>query len=159
MLQSTRLVLPFVLAAAAAAQSNWLWRPVSGPSPRHGHGMAFDSVRGVTVLVGGTDGANVLTDTWEWNGDVWTQRFPAVSPPSSKHVVFDSQRGVTVLVHGSGTWEWNGTAWARVSSVAVSPFGVAYDPVRVRTVALMTIGGSASSPSTVMEWDGASWST
>jgi hypothetical protein len=33
--------------------------------------MAFDASRGVAVRHAGYDGAQVLDDTWEWNGTSW----------------------------------------------------------------------------------------
>jgi hypothetical protein len=65
--------------------SSWLQRAAPGPLPRHGHALAHDSARGVTVLYGGV-GAGLplfgtpLTDTWEWNGTAWTRRLPANDP-------------------------------------------------------------------------------
>ena len=41
--------------------------------------MAYDSARGVTVLLGGTSESNVLGDTWKWDGSTWTPRSTAGS--------------------------------------------------------------------------------
>ena len=36
--------------------------------------MAYDEVRGRTVLFGGDNrGSSLLGDTWEWDGNDWTQ--------------------------------------------------------------------------------------
>lgn len=66
---------------------DWTVLANSGPSPRTGHAMAFDSVRGVTVLFGGYgengSGTDVcLGDTWEWDGNSWA--FHATSGPSPR---------------------------------------------------------------------------
>lgn len=163
MLRSLPLATFLVLAASATAQANWLHRVGPAPSPRHGHGMAFDDARGVTVLFGGSFDSTSFADTWEWNGDTWTQRFPAVSPPpalmAKVQMVFDSARDVAVLVHPTGTWEWDGTNWAQRTTTPMNPYGIAFDPVRGRTVALMSMGGSMASQSSVMEWDGTTWAT
>jgi len=54
----------------------WAWNGISwnqvmlaGPSPRYWHAMAYDSVRGRTVLFGGgaLPGGPELGDTWEWD--------------------------------------------------------------------------------------------
>jgi hypothetical protein len=55
----------------------WIWtgqswtqmHPLTSPSPRFGHAMAYDSFRGQVVLYGGQNGPNaVLNDTWAWDG-------------------------------------------------------------------------------------------
>lgn len=33
------------------------------------------------VMSGGRSGSTVFNDTWTWNGNSWTQRHPATSPP------------------------------------------------------------------------------
>ena len=107
----------FVLVAEPARGQSIAWTQhlVSGPSPRYGHAMAYDSARGVTVLFGGTTGGN---ETWEWNGAAWTQRFVSGPSPRQGHMMsFDTARGVIVLFGGypgvtnHETWEWNGSAW------------------------------------------------
>ena len=151
MLSRCVCALPWLLASCllveASAQHNWVYRVAAGPSPRNGVAMAFDSQRGVTVLFGGSNQPTTFQDTWEWDGVVWTQRTPATHPPSAGRFVYDSQRGVCVLVNSSGTWEWNGTDWAQRTTTGMLPHGLAYDPLRGRTVALTTVGGAITSPS------------
>ncbi len=128
--------------------------------------MAYDALRGVTVLFGGFASNGSSGDTWEWNGTVWTQR--AVSGPSARSdhaMVYDALRGVTVLFGGrpSGssagdgeTWEWDGTTWTqRVVSGPSPRYGhaMAYDARRGVTV---LFGGSAGSGET-WEWNGTVW--
>lgn len=81
--------------------------------------MAYDTVRGVTVLFGGNFD---LRDTWEWDGVNWIQRSPT-SRPSGRYghsMAYDSTKSVTLLFGGlSGlhtnddTWEWDGTNWTQ----------------------------------------------
>src|SRR5262245_57311654 len=57
------------------------------PAPRGEHGMAFDSARGRTVLVGGASTLTFSTtfrETWEFDGaqPVWTLR---TLPPPAPH--------------------------------------------------------------------------
>ncbi len=112
---------------------------ITGPNPtpaaRFGHAMAYDSVRNVVVLFGGSGGTNCdgsgTTDcggTWTWNGAVWTKQAPTTNPTarSSHHMAFDAQRGVVVMFGGKvlnnascdggagcdDTWLWNGVNWA-----------------------------------------------
>ena len=148
---SGALALASVLASGLCAQQNWIRRIVPGPQPRQRAGMVFDSQRGVTVLFGGNNGGTTsFNDTWEWDGSAWTQRFPAVSPPSSRLLAYDSARGVAVLVASNGTWEWDGVAWTLRSTQPVSGNHIAHDPARARTVLL---------GSDTKEWDGVTWTT
>jgi hypothetical protein len=87
-----------------------------GADGRYGFGMAYDVSRARTVLFGGTDGFNVLGDTWEWDGTVWQQ--VATTGPAARvgsALVYDSRRARVLLCGGSTTevitmdlWEWAG---------------------------------------------------
>jgi hypothetical protein len=116
--------------------------------------MAFDSARSKIVLFGGYDGSGNVSDTWEWNGTIWTQLSPATNPPgrSGHAMAYDTARGVTVLFGGDhggefdDTWEWNGTNWTQ-RSPATSPtarvgHAIAYDSARGVTVLFGGIAGS-----------------
>src|ERR1035441_6585189 len=72
------------LGASGACSGSWTQRSPLAPSPsaREHHAMAYDSVRGRTVLFGGYDGSSYLGDTWEWNGANWTQ--VATTGPSAR---------------------------------------------------------------------------
>jgi hypothetical protein len=114
------------------------------------HGLAYDVHRQRTVLFGGygTGGA-YLADTWEWDGNDWSQRLPATSPPRRIHaaLAYDPERRRTVLVGGEGvqsiltdTWEWDGVDWSE-RTPAVGPVRdslpsprLAYDAARGRVV-------------------------
>jgi Galactose oxidase, central domain len=58
------------------------WKQVSssGPTARNHSAMVYDSMRKKIVLFGGHDfgtdnsGVNVFGDTWEWDGNEWTQK-------------------------------------------------------------------------------------
>jgi hypothetical protein len=82
--------------------------------------MAFDSVRGVTVLYGGTDAAGLNGETWEWDGATWTRPPQSGGPPplSCHTMVFDAAGKCCVVFGGDGaldynnqTWAWNGSVW------------------------------------------------
>ena len=51
----------------------WTQKQDIGPMARTGPGMAFDISRGRAVLFGGTSYGQFLADTWEWDGNEWTQ--------------------------------------------------------------------------------------
>lgn len=95
---------------------------LDAPSPRYSHAMAYDSVREVVVLFGGTNGTTRNGETWEWNGAAWIQRIVDSPGEVSSHAMaYDAGRGVTVLFGGSDsdnnlrgqTWEWDGASWSR----------------------------------------------
>ncbi len=155
--------------AALLTVDNIAWSQRVGPSPRINHAIAYDSARGVTVLFGGdtSDGNN--SETWEWNGTIWTQR--AVVGPSARvyhQMVYDSARHVTVLFGGyangttSGeTWEWNGTAWTqRVVSGPSARYSHAMTYDASRGVTVLFGGTNATSGETsgdTWEWNGNAW--
>lgn len=99
------------------------------PPPRIQSAMAYDPVRRVTVVFGGTAfRGGLLHDTWVWDGANWTQvgknTFPAARDQHS--MAFDLRRQVMVLFGGSdgdilnlpeGTFEWDGTSWSPSPSV------------------------------------------
>ncbi len=115
---------------AAECIGMWTLASTTGPGARYGHGMTFDSVRGNTVLFGGTTAnseSGRRSDTWTWDGSTWTVR--SVSGPSPRlesPMVFDEARGVAILTGGylggnqrsRETWDWNGSAWTLRSSTA-----------------------------------------
>lgn len=160
--------------------STWTQSTPSGITPpaRGAHAMAFDSVRGVTVMFGGalTGGGGNVADTWEWNGVTWTQRAvgqPGPAPINGHKLAYDSARGVCVFFgpylssngvsYESQTWEWDGQHWTNKtpSDPNSSPpprggMGFAYAPDRGTTV---LFGGSSATQyfGDTWEWNGSAW--
>src|SRR5262249_48399734 len=111
--------------------NNWFQRsPTATPSPRSGHAMAYDAPRSRVVLFGG--GSFIVgggfQDTWEWNGNDWTQMTPVTSPSAraGHAMAFDAARGRVVMFHGnqytsSEVWEWDGSNWSPGATPPVSP--------------------------------------
>ncbi|MFN0133596.1 MAG: GC-type dockerin domain-anchored protein [Phycisphaerales bacterium] len=153
----------------------WTLRTNIGPSPRGDHAMAYDSLRGKTVLFGGYNDLTGIdnNETWEWDGTAWTQRM--VSGPSRRgghNMAYDTLRHVTVLFGGwinggtanSGeTWEWNGSAWTLRSIAGPSPrraHEMAYDLINQVTV---LFGGNLGNSQNIVpngetwEWNGTAW--
>lgn len=159
-----------VSGAFAQCGGTWVQRmPAISPSPRANPGMAYDSVRHVTVLFGGYTGFE-NGDTWEWDGTNWSQKAPGTSPSARElfGMAYDSKRGVTVLYGGetavgdsNETWEWNGTNWALRTSTTAPPARnshvMAYDSNRGVCV---IFGGNANGMNVTdtWEWDGTNWS-
>lgn len=131
----------------------WSQRNVNGPapSPRSHTTLAYDESRGVTVLFGGLlPDITPSGETWEWNGQTWTERYPSVAPPPSQahSAGFDSNRGVTVVFGGdvTNTWAWNGSVWSQYP-IADPPqaydAGMVYDSSRQVVV---FFGGGVPNP-------------
>ncbi len=129
--------------------SAWRLASMFGPSARTSAAMAFDSLRGVTVLFGGS-ASGQSGETWEWDGVQWRLRSTQGPPPRSRHAMaFDAQRGVTVLFGGIGgtiyddTWEWNGVSWRPITDAgppARFRHAMAFDDV---TGAIVMFGGES----------------
>jgi hypothetical protein len=160
----------FVLAMSARmpGQTDWFLRQSTGPSPRE-TALAYDSVRGVSVLHGGF-GPPTLGDTWEWDGASW-RRFSGPGPTarSGHALVYDDARRVTTLFGGHAppfvsfgdTWVFDGQAWTHITNTGPAPrsaHSMAYDTTRGRVV---LFGGADSSGINVLrdtgEWDGQAW--
>ena len=74
----------------------------SGPHWRNFASSAYDSNRDVLVLYGGLTEEKNYNDTWEWDGETWTQ-FPVEGPGSreSAGMTFDESRNKVVLFGGA----------------------------------------------------------
>jgi hypothetical protein len=126
--------------------------------------MAFDAQRGRVVLFGGRVLSGTIHDTWELNGDVWTQ--VATSGPTGGFLpamTYDSVRAVTVLScqtnQAQQTWEWNGAAWSLRSATGPSRrYGaaMAFDTTRAVTVLHGGTFGGFEIDDT-WEWNGVTW--
>jgi hypothetical protein len=121
----------------------WIKRnPATRPPAMSHFGIAYDSLRGRTVVFGGQKyaapdfllGSQVVTnDMWEWDGVNWTQITPPSSPPARNKpaMCFDSTRGEILMVGGDSftpsppdyyaatkqLWAWNGTQWTQRASL------------------------------------------
>lgn len=138
--------------------------PTSGPSARSSHAMAFDSVRGVTVLFGGTDAAGYTNETWEFDGLDWSPgpvAPAALIPTYDQTMAFDSFRSVAVLVGPwPEAWEYDGAQWQAGTTLPPPAQTVSqtltYDTAR--RVMVMAGGSNGSVWSRlVWEYDGAVW--
>lgn len=73
----------------------WTRHDHTGPQPRWSAAMAWDASRGRVVLFGGGQGRRPfasLGDTWEWDGERWTEVTPASVLPSPLHGEMPSVR-------------------------------------------------------------------
>jgi hypothetical protein len=159
----------------------WLWNgrswrqlDVQGPPARSAAMVAYDSVRDVVVLFGGSGPEGVglglyFQDTWTWDGTQWQKQYPLHMPDPRMRagMAFDERHGVTVMFGGEGetttytaSWTWDGVDWTLLDPATTPParhfFGMAYDPARGETV---LFGGSvgAARLNDTWTWDGTNW--
>jgi hypothetical protein len=134
---------------------NWTQMSNIGPAPRLGHVLAYDATRQRSVLFGGTSKTGlieaqfVLGDTWEWDGEAWTQVANTGPLPRAFHAMaYDSKRERTLLFGGvtesqgkfvnfADTWSWDGNEWTEQEDAG--PPGrnghrLVYDTIRDRAV-------------------------
>ncbi|MFN0010864.1 MAG: reprolysin-like metallopeptidase [Phycisphaerales bacterium] len=135
--------------ATLAIDCNWApFITPSSPLARQSHAMAFDEIRGITVLFGGQAGLTTLSDTWEFDGTTWTQVATPTTPPARSYhaMAYDAVRGRTLLFGGTGTggslsdlWEYDGTDWYPIDTQGTGPgartaSALAHDRLRGKTV-------------------------
>ena len=150
--------------------SAWTRRsvPVTPPS-RERHAMALDA-NGRVVLFGGRKkqigGTELYADTWVWDGQAWTERFPSVSPSGHwfHHMTFDPSNGRVMLFGGTGddeVWEWDGLTWRGQVPTGPKPSSASVvalltDELRRRVLLLERRGAPGAETAAVWEWRGAS---
>lgn len=92
----------------------------NGPSARHGHALAYDSIQQRTVLFGGHDGAKFLSDTYSWDGVSSSWRKLSLEPSPAKNptaryrhaMVFDSSSLGQVVMFGGYDGSYESDSWA-----------------------------------------------
>jgi cysteine-rich repeat protein len=142
------------------------WKPVGSAPSRIGAEMAFDGTH--SILFGGMNNGDDVSDTFAWDGQSWSQLAPAHHPPGRElaAIARDPIRGEAVLFGGlagsdmlGDTWVWDGADWTeRTPATAPSPrtgAKLAWNPSRRR---LELFGGFAGRAlDDVWEWDGTTW--
>jgi hypothetical protein len=151
----------------------WVQVADTGPSPRSFFGISSDIKRKRITLFGGarqiTPVAAPLGDTWEWDGDQWTQHEGVGPPARERHsLAYDPLRERTVLFGGinmataalsADTWEWDGSTWLQVAQFGPTPrtlHQTAFDGSLVMLFGGITAGVSEANGET-WEWDGKRW--
>lgn len=117
------------------------------PTSRLFFSIAFDKLRGKTVLYGGEDRTTQdgLRDTWEYDGTDWVEISIPNSPEAAigTEMTFDSFRGVVVLYGGDlpppyDTWAYDGNDWQQIqttgSPTVPSQSQLVFDEKRKRTI-------------------------
>jgi len=160
----------------------WTWDgtayaklPRPWPPGRSTLAMAYDATRGNDVLF-----VNITSDsvgeTFTWDGTIFTQRFPATSPPGRRWdgmayhsgtrtvVLFGGQRSAAITGQTQGaadTWTWDGLNWTE-QHPAISPSG-RFGHMMARDVTGKLVlfggydGGCLCPVNDTWTWDGAAW--
>lgn len=128
---------------------NWTQRnPATRPAGRRQHAMAYDPGHQGVVVFGGLAPSATSpyeawrSDTWEWDGNTWSQLAGSPAFVSSPAMAYDEARGVMVLRTKDPqtsqflTYELFAGGWGFVASGAIDG-AMAYDPVEG---AVVTIG-------------------
>jgi hypothetical protein len=137
----------------------------SGPSPRNGASLSYQSATGSSLMFGGrTDSLQLSDETWEWTAGAWTRvNFGRPSPPPRRGaaIAHDALRGETVIYGGvdedgdefGDTWIWSASGWRpRRTAATTGPrmfASMAFDETRGQIV---LFGGSID-PNTWL-WNG-----
>jgi cysteine-rich repeat protein len=145
-----------------------------------GTALAYDPLRGVTILFGGVSATGTWpnsvrtlhADTWQWDGATWSERAPAHAPPARwmHAMAYDAGRKQIVLFGGDGsgdraylgdTWIWDGEDWSEASPASAPSarpsHAMAYDAAR-EEVLLFGGGHYADGFSNdLWSWDGQTW--
>src|SRR5437016_4651897 len=85
--------------------NTWMqMNPVSKPSPRYAHAIAYDAQSDRVILFGGQSGISFVNDTWAYdlNTDTWTNMIPSAAPSARVYtgVTYDSQSDRVILFGG-----------------------------------------------------------
>ena len=115
--------------------ADWIqMQPKTSPPARAGHMMVYDEKNGVVVLFGGEDksGNYMLSDTWTWDGENWTQMSPPTGYPTGRRggqLFYDPETEKIILTGGfyyatgkvftavNDTWAWDGKDWEYVTTL------------------------------------------
>ena len=156
------VLFPTPLDRAVAQPLAWVqMNPISSPSARAAHDMAYDAQSDRIILFGGLigvgGGVQVLGETWayDFETDTWTAMNPATEPSarSSHAMAYDSKSdrviqfggvqnvgGTFVEVNDTWAYDFNTNTWTnRSPAVAPSPrlgHRLAYDAESDRAVLL-----------------------
>jgi hypothetical protein len=174
--------------------ANWAdHQQVNPPPDRQSPTMGYDAATKQVVMFGGTSQGcgtpanqtpyvGAISDTWTWNGSIWTQQHPATLPQVEEGgcAAYDAQTQQFIMYGGYApfetgpgnpddqTWQWTGTDWVQLTPATTPPAGwcdMTYDPVRKVLVMLATEIFTAASAADngandVLEtwtWNGTDW--
>ena len=142
-----------------------LRRPPVSPPARFGAAMADDPTLERVILFGGlrrTPAAEVVEDTWAWDGESWRRVAATRAPPpgaAARGLAYDAAARTLVLVtegpDSARTWTWDGAGWAPHPGIATPEMRwMAAAP----DGAVIAVGPpDAVNRGATWRWDGARW--
>ena len=161
-------------------EGTWVWNnsqwsnsanDAMSPSPDR-ESSALATLNGKVLLFGGCQSCGgsfgLMGDTWEWDGQSWTQLHPAQSPPARFGAIAGTVAGKIILFGGESygastfndTWEWDGNNWS-MASPSTSPSARVAASAAVANGKLLLFGGAADKSlqplGDTWEWDGTNW--
>jgi hypothetical protein len=90
----------------------WTSGPLTGPSARAGHGMAYHAAAAKVVLFGGGSSNGLAADTWTYDGVTWLPVSGLGPSARINHTInYDANRNKIVLYGGSTTTTSNSDTW------------------------------------------------
>lgn len=173
-MQLTGLAVAFsILLPSVVLAQGWVDRTgLNNPPPRYGHGMAYDPVRGYTVMAGGHTGMGALSDTWTWDGAHWAlniAQWPTITNASDwgTSLCFDPISGMVIGAVQSGAgwptyWSlycWNGTQWINMnySTTGAGNATMAFDHHRQEL--LLYFCHFSGGDTRIHTWNGSHWTS
>lgn len=156
----------------------WIWKDGkwkkyegNSPSARLSPGMAYHPKSDRVILFSGCVGRNYPSDTWFWDGFLWTllENEGPMEGLCRPSLFFDSNREEVLLFGGiddsgkrhNDMWRLAGQKWKQVDQGAVRPSPrsntmIAFDEHRKRAI---LYGGSTENgvSDDLWEWDGQKW--
>ena len=143
------------------------------PSARYDHSMSYDVASGKILMFGGrrflAASLQTLSDTWWWDGAIWTQaQVPGPAPRFGHAMAYDLSRQRTILFGGGNqlatgiiqyndTWEFDGLTWNSAASGGLLGrvgHALVYDLNRGK----LLLHGGYNGANETWEWDGVQWS-
>jgi hypothetical protein len=145
---------------------------VTGPAPRNGAAIVYDSVREKIVLFGGSTAESVSGETWEWDGKQWTKNQAAsVEGRFNCVMAYDTARHKVIRFGGryagkplGDTWDYDGQHWVQITSTgptARNHTAMVYDSKRKLMVLFgghdLGLQDAAHVFGDTWHWDGDKW--
>ncbi|MBK8099382.1 MAG: hypothetical protein IPK26_19920 [Planctomycetes bacterium] len=143
--------------------------PAATPPSRAFPAMCWDAAHNYVLMYGGEHHWYPnRTDTWTWDGTIWTRR-PTTAPmagggilPGATAMAFDATSGTVVLITYGYGYTWTGSDWFPATGTLSNGTGtpcnlaMAHDPVRNQTIAFVGSRGSSDVGETWI-WAGTTW--
>src|SRR5205823_10032680 len=125
--------------------------------------LTYDAAHQQVVFFGGGNCCGFSNDTWVWDGNNWTRKFPVTNPAvrTLHAMAYDEAHSQIVMIgRASGpvfgeTWTWNGTDWTQVSPTGPARFrhAMEYDGTQI----VLFAGFYPSLFGDTWGWDGSAW--